>query len=259
MKILTNLLIGAFIFCGPAALAEKLDQNTDAVISRAIDAPARLASDKAHDAARKPTQVLAFFGIHQGQKILDMYSGGGYFDEIFARLVGPKGAVYAHNNKAELSFAKKALDERDYAHRLPNVHLLMAENNHLSLAPASFDVVWYSQSYHDIVLDEPKDGWEKLDGTALRKELFKVLKPGGMLAIIDHRAITGSDPVESGQKLHRIDPAVVKRELEAAGFMLEKSSDLLANTTDDHTKTVFDPAIRGHTDQFIMLFRKPKV
>jgi len=230
----------------------------EAAIVRAVNSPDRLASDKQRDADRHPAEILEFFGAKPGQHVLDLFSGGGYWDEIFARLVGPKGSITAHNSIAELGFAKAALVTRDYAHRLPQVKLLMAENNQLTLKPNALDLIWYSQSYHDIALDEPKDGWPKINGDKLRAELFKALKPGGVLAVIDHVAVAGSDPIISGQTLHRIDPQVARRELEAAGFKLEATSALLANPNDDHTKIVFDPSIRGKTDQFVMLFRKPK-
>lgn len=230
----------------------------EVAIAQAVNSPDRLASDKQRDADRHPVEILEFFGAKPGQNVLDLFSGGGYWDEIFARLVGPKGTITAHNSLAELGFAKTALVTRDYAHRLPQVKLLMAENNQLTLKPHALDLIWYSQSYHDIALDEPKDGWPKINGDQLRAELFEALKPGGVLAIIDHVAVAGSDPILSGQKLHRIDPQVVRRELEAAGFKLEATSALLANPNDDHTKIVFDPTIRGKTDQFVMLFRKPK-
>lgn len=251
LTLATALLAGGAVTLGAPAQAK-----TPAAIAAAVAAPERPASDKARDAQRKPAEVMAFFGIKPGQSILDLYSGSGYYSELLFRAVGPKGSVTAHNSPGEVLFVKDDLAVREYARRLPGVHLLTVENNHLTLAPNSFDVIWYVQSYHDIALDE--EGWPKIDGVALRAELFKALKPGGTFAIVDHVAVAGSDPIVSGQKLHRIDPAVVLREMKASGFELVKTSSILANPADDHSKIVFDPTIRGKTDQFMMLFRKPK-
>ena len=98
--------------------------------------------------------------------------------------------------------------------------------------------------------------WPRINTARLLKEIYTGLKPGGVLAVIDHRALAGSG-YDACNKLHRIDPEIVKREITAAGFILEGSSDILANPDDDHTKIVFDPAIRGKTDQFVLRFRKP--
>ena len=58
--------------------------------------------------------------------------------------------------------------------------------------------------------------------------------------------------------LHRIDPAAARKEIEAAGFRFEGELPVLRNPADPHTAKVFDPSIRGKTDQFVYKFRKPK-
>ena len=100
------------------------------------------------------------------------------------------------------------------------------------------------------------DGWSKIDGPALLAELFAGMKPGATLGLIDHTAAAGS-PASTGGTLHRIDPEVVKREFATAGFVLEAESDLLRNPVDDLGKGVFDPAVRGKTDRFVLRFRRP--
>src|SRR5262249_8157685 len=87
--------------------------------------------------------------------------------------------------------------------------------------------------------------------------LFEALKPGGVVVIQDHVAAAGSDPVDSVQNLHRIDPQVVQRTFEQAGFRLDAQQDTFKNAGDDHTKLVFAPAIRHKTDEFLYRFRKP--
>jgi predicted methyltransferase len=112
-------------------------------------------------------------------------------------------------------------------------------------------------SYHDLYW-RPKDGsWPATDPNVLLAALHAALRPGGVVVVQDHVAIAGSDPYETVDKLHRIDPAVVRRDFERAGFVLDGTSNLLAHPDDDHTKLVFDPAIQGRTDQFVHRYRKP--
>ena len=90
----------------------------------------------------------------------------------------------------------------------------------------------------------------------LNKAIYDALKPGGIYLVLDHAAAAGSG-LRDTETLHRIDPAAVKKEVLAAGFVLDGESDVLHNPQDDHTAKVFDPAIRGKTDKFIFRFRKP--
>ena len=117
--------------------------------------------------------------------------------------------------------------------------------------PTKADIVWTSQNYHDLNLNTAVD-MAKFD-----KSVFDALKPGGVFVVLDHAAVSGAAP-DPQDKLHRIDPALVRKQVEAAGFKFDGESKVLANPADDHTKPVFDPSIRGHTDQFIFKFRKPK-
>jgi predicted methyltransferase len=221
----------------------------------AVADPARPEADRASDAARKPAEILTFFGFAPGNKILDLFSGGGYYTEILSHLVGDKGHVIAHNNQAYLGFKGDDIRKRQAGNRLANVTWILSEANDLKLEPNSLDGVMMSQTYHDFYVMGEKD-WPRINTARLLKEIYTGLKPGGVLAVIDHRALAGSG-YDACNKLHRIDPEIVKREITAAGFILEGSSDILANPDDDHTKIVFDPAIRGKTDQFVLRFRKP--
>jgi predicted methyltransferase len=120
-------------------------------------------------------------------------------------------------------------------------------------APAPLDLVWISDNYHD--LHDPF--LAPADLAKINAAVFKALKPGGIYLVLDHAAPAGSGLADTNT-LHRIDEAVVKSEVEAAGFKLVGESDALRNPADDHTKAIFDPVLRGHTDQFILKFRKPK-
>jgi predicted methyltransferase len=222
----------------------------------AVGHPDRTDADRARDAGRKPAAVLDFFGIEPGMAVLDMFSGGGYYTEILSRIVGPEGKVIAHSNKVYAQFVGEEATNRYANNRLPNVAIMMAENDELVLPDNEFDAVMMVLAYHDIYYVAPDSGWPKIDGPALVSELFDALKAGGVLAVVDHYAAAGS-PRESGNTLHRIDPQIVISELEAAGFVLEEKSDVLRNMDDDHSQNMGVPEIRGKTDRFVFRFRKP--
>jgi predicted methyltransferase len=224
----------------------------------ALAAPGRLAADREEDARRKPAEVLEFFGVRPGMVALDLFSGGGYFTELLAAVVGPAGRVVAHNNAAYLSGSLEAELAQRYGdpRRLPNVERLAAEADALELEPARFDFVLLSNVYHDVYYADAANGWPAIDGERLLAKLHAAMKPGATLGLIDHAAAPGS-PAETGGTLHRIDSAVVKRDFAAAGFVLDAESDLLRNPADDHAVNVFDPAVRGRTDRFLLRFRRP--
>ncbi len=205
-------------------------------------------ADLARDARDKPADVLAFFGVQPGMTVLDLFAGGGYYSELLGKAVGPDGHVILHNNAAYLGFAGKALDERMASGRLgTNVARLDAEIGSLGIAPGSVDMVLMVWTYHDLYY--VTDGW-KLEPDSFFAEIRTLLKPGGVLAIVDHAAAEGSGQ-SPAQGLHRIDEAFARRDIEAYGFTFQAASDLLRNPEDDHSLSVFDPAIRGHTDRFV--------
>ena len=120
-------------------------------------------------------------------------------------------------------------------------------------APEPLDLVWTSQNYHDY----PDAFMGHIDPAVLNRAVFAMLKPGGIWFIVDHAAAAGAGMGET-ERLHRIDPATVRAQVEAAGFAYEGEIQILANPADDHRRPVFDPAIRGRTDQFVMRFRRPR-
>jgi len=228
-----------------------------ALYAEAVANPARTDADRARDPRRKPAEVLAFFGIAPQMTVLDMFSGGGYYTELIAHVVGVDGRVVAHSNQAYLGFVGDEFNARYADKRLPNAEVLMAENNELDLGAGQFDAIMMVLGYHDLYYAAPQQGWPKIDGPKLLAELYEGLKPGGVLGVVDHYAESGA-PRDTGGTLHRIDPAIVIAELEEAGFALDAKSDVLRNLDDDHTKPVFDPSIRGNTDRFLLRFVKPE-
>ena len=232
-------------------------QTEISVYAAAVDNPSRPDSDRQRDGGRRPAEVLEFFGIAPGASVLEMFAGGGYYTELLASVVGDSGSVVAHMNETFMSFVGEEFAARHADNRLPNVEILMAENNELALEAGQFDAVTMTLNFHDLYWVAPERGWVQFDVAKLLTELHKGLKSGGTLGIIDHYAAAGS-PSETGGTLHRIDPDVVIAAVEAAGFVLDGKSDLLRNMEDDHSKNVFDPDIRGKSDRFVLRFRKPE-
>lgn len=225
-------------------------------ILAALANPARSTSDRAQDQPRQSGAVLRFFRITPGMRVLDLWSGGGYYPELLAYIVGPTGRVVAHNNQFYLSLRAAELEARFVPGRLPNVDRLTGENKALELPYRGFDAVLMTDVYHDICCVDAAGGWLSIDSQKLLAQVFQSLRPGGVLGVVDHRAVPGAPP-ETGGTLHRIDPALVKRQLSGAGFVFEAESEVLRNPVDDLTKSAFNPAMRGRTDQFVLRFRKP--
>jgi len=234
---------------GPAIGQASIPAN----IAAAVADSARPQEDRDRDAARKPAEVLTFIGVKPGQRVVDLIPGGGYFTRLFSVAVGPRGKVYAFIPTEMAKFAKTPLpasgSSPDAAH--PNVVYLVAPINQFAI-PATVDIVWTSQNYHD--LHDPFMGPADIPG--FNAAVIKALKPGGEFIVLDHVAPERSG-LASTNTTHRIDPAVVKQEVTAAGFVFEGESSVLRNPADPHTALVFDKSIRGHTDQFIYKFRKP--
>lgn len=247
-KHVVSVLAVLALSVGGAAFAE-----VPAHITKALSDPARPAADTARDAARHPGEILALAEVKPGGAVVDYVMGGGYFTRIISGAVGPKGTVYAYQPAEFIQFmAKYGEDQKTVAAALSNVKPLNGPMTALDL-PDDVDAVITVQNYHDMHLKPfPKDTAAKANA-----EIFKSLKPGGVFLVIDHAAVAGSG-VTAADTLHRIDVAAVKKEVEAAGFKLEAESPLLALPSDTHTVSVFDPSIRGKTDQFILKFRKPK-
>ena len=223
-------------------------------ITAALASPDRPAADAARDAARKPGEVIQFSGMKAGWVVADYIPGTGYYDRVFAAVVGPKGHVYGFYPTELKAIAKVPLppDGATPDAKFPTFTALVAPTNDFA-APKPLDLVWISDNYHD--LHDPF--FAPADLAKINAAVFKALKPGGVYLIVDHRAEPGSG-LRDTNTLHRIDEAAVKREVEAAGFKFVAESEVLANPADDHTLKIFDPAVRAHTDQFVLKFQKPR-
>ena len=255
------LVAAAAMLClaAGAAAADGDDARaaSSAAIAAAIASPDRPAADREQDPRRHPQQVLEFAGVAPGMYVIDVFSAGGYYTELLARTVGVKGQVIAYNNPPYASFAAKGIEARYAGGRLGNVRQVTATIEDLDLRPDSLDLALFVLSYHDLYW-RPADGsWPPTDPAKLLAKLHAALKPGAMVVVEDHVANAGGDPSKVVDAQHRIDPALVKRDFEQAGFVFDGESRVLANPADDHSKPVFDDSVRGQTDRFLYRFRKP--
>ena len=236
---------------GMAQAAGEDHASSLAALEEALAAPSRPQADRERDAARKPAQVIRFLGIEQGMTAIDLIAAGGYYTEVLSITTGPAGTVYAQNPAFVLQMRDgapdKALTARLMGGRLANVKRWDRELDDLGIAPGTVDVVITALNFHDYYNRSPEAAAELLSAT------LAVLKPGGVLGIIDHAGQAGADNAE----LHRIEEQKAIDAALAAGFELEAVGDMLRNPDDDHTKGVFDPAIRGKTDRFVLKLRKP--
>ncbi len=239
----------AVSLAGAAPLAQAAPSPA---IAAALADPARPAADKARDANRKAADVVAFAQIKPGDKVADVFPGAGYFTRIFAKVVGPNGRVYGVFGKTG-----KDSDALGSAPAFPNIKIA-AQPWEKFAPPEKLDVIFNSQFYHDLYNPEYGATGGGPEGVArVNKAVFDALKPGGVYIVIDHAGRPGTGYSEMNT-LHRIEEPVVKKALTDAGFVLEAESDILRNPADPKSIPVFDPTIRGKTDQFMLRFRKPK-
>lgn len=218
----------------------------------ALADPARPAADRERDAARKPADLLAFAQIKPGQKVGDYVMGGGYVTRLLAAAVGPTGKVFAFQPAEFIKFkAQYGTDQAAVDDAYANVDAV-AGPFAAPAFPEPLDVIITVQNFHDLYLKPFPEG----TGDKASAALFAALKPGGALIVVDHSAAKGSGTTLS-DSLHRIDKDAVVAALTKAGFKLEAESKLYSRPADPRTANVFDPAIRGKTDQFTLRFRKP--
>ena len=235
-------------------LAAKAPAASSAVIAAALAAPDRPKADTDRDADRKPGVMVAFAGIRPGEKVADLMPGRGYFTRIFAHVVGDRGHVFALV-PAEMAekFPKGVEIAKGLAAEptMKNVSAVISPTTALSVGEP-LDAVWTLQNYHDVY------GFFGADkAAAMDAAVFRVLKPGGRYIVGDHAAPGLTDRAVI-TKVHRIDQATVKAQVLAAGFVYDGESIVLHNPADTHDKPVFDPSLRGKTDQFVMAFHKPR-
>lgn len=224
----------------------------------AVSAPGRPADQVALDASRHPAEVLAFLGLKKGMTAADVMAGEGYYSAIMARVVGPRGKVMGYNpNEFVANDEKNRLAWIALTGASPNVSVSAYPFDSFAAPANSFDFTLLHLVYHDLYWQSEKYKVPRMDPAVFLRTLYAATKPGGIVGVIDHVGSPG-DTRATVDKFHRIDPEVVKADFAAAGFVLEAESPMLHVAADDHSKLVFDPAVRGQTDRFVFRFRKPK-
>ncbi|MEJ1967401.1 MAG: hypothetical protein WDN03_02000 [Rhizomicrobium sp.] len=219
-------------------------------VAAAVADPARPADDRAADTIRAPAETLVFAGVKPGMTIGELYPCGGYFSRLLSDVVGPGGKIYE-------------LETTRWKDCMPSDRKMIAASGHANMVldaqpfgefvlPEKVDLFWITQNYHDLHIKE----YGAVDMAAFNRHVFESLKPGGVYFILDHQAAGPLDD-DAIAKVHRIAKAQLIAEVQAAGFKLAAEGTFLNRSGDDHTKSIFDPAIRGKTDQYALKFVKP--
>ncbi|WP_428332982.1 class I SAM-dependent methyltransferase [Novosphingobium sp.] len=251
-----SIALAALAVASPAAAKPPHNDHAPvsaAQIAGAVADPTREPANRALDAGRMPDAMLAFAKLRRGDVVADWGAGSGYYSEMLADAVGPRGIVYAIGVAANY-------DAKAWAPVLAhhdNIRPLYVPGEAESLAPASLDAIFAHLEYHDLYWSSAKYHYPVRDVDAVLRNWFAALRPGGRVVVIDHAA-TGGDPRETADKFHRIDPARVRADFARAGFVLDGESTALHREDDPRTAVVFDPKVRGHTDRFAMRFIKPQ-
>jgi predicted methyltransferase len=226
----------------PSPLAE--------VIAKAVADPSRPADAQAADALRMPAETLAFSGLKPGMTVGEFYPGGGYFTRMISDVVGPTGHVYGLENQGWKG-AVEADNKLVAAGKWTNVSMDAQPFGTVAF-PKPLDIAWVTQNYHDLKIAE----YGKVDTVEFDRAVYKALKPGGIFFILDHQGPPGMTDADIA-KMHRINRDLVVKEVTSVGFKLVDEGTFLHRPGDDHTKSIFDKSIQGHTDQYALKFVKP--
>ena len=255
MNRLLTVAAVAGLFLAGCDKREEARAYSQSAVDAALADPARQKHRDGADERRKPRELVSLSGIKPGDKVLDLIPGDGYWTRIFSKVVGPEGKVYAVWPEAYARFARGNVKTLEGLSKDPHYGNIVTEVQKSAVlsAPEKLDLVWTSQNYHDYP-DEYMG--EDADPALLNKAVFAMLKPGGVYMVIDHRAADGRGMADT-EKLHRIDPATVREQVEAAGFRFAGGSEVLQNPADPLNIPVFDKSIRGRTSQFAYKFVKP--
>ena len=243
IRTLTAALFATSLLCAPA-----LAQTVPPGIAAAVADPARPDTDKERDATRKPGETLAFAGVKPGMVVAELGPGRGYYTRLLAKAVGPNGKVYAVLTTAQAA-RPGALDAMNaLVAANPNIKLVTVDYATMAL-PEKADLFWTTENYHDF------HNGPTADIAALDKAVFNNLKPGGIFYVEDHSAATGAG-LAATSSVHRMDEAVAKSELTAAGFKLDAEGDLLHNPKDDKAASNSET---GHfaSDRFMLRMKRP--
>jgi predicted methyltransferase len=227
------------------------------VAAAVANSSARSEANLKLDENRKPAELLAFFGLERGTQVIDMFGLNRYWAEIIAPAIGREGTLVVWN-PTQFTNDKRKAEFAVFAAKQGNVALISTPFEAPRIGTNAYDFMIMNLDYHDVYWQSAERKIPRMEPDAWLKTLYAAMKPGAVVGIVDHAANPGGDTREVVEKLHRIDPAVVRADFERAGFVLEAESPLLRNPADDRSLLVFDDKIRGKTDRFVFKFRKPR-
>jgi predicted methyltransferase len=224
----------------------------------AVSAPGRPESDVALDAVRRPADILRWAGLRRGDRVLDYFTGSGYYAELMARAVGPTGSVTGwntpfFNSRPNIRDALAAIRQRS-----PNTAFLASPTTAISFPDSAYDFVMLHLVYHDAYWESTRFNLPRIDPNTVTAALFRATRPGGTVVVIDHVAAPGRDTRAEVEATHRILPETIRADFERAGFVFDGETDILRNPQDDRSVNVFTPSIRGRTDRVAYRFRRPR-
>ncbi|MGE5562186.1 MAG: class I SAM-dependent methyltransferase [Bacillota bacterium] len=254
MRRLFLMLLSAVLVL-PVACSKAAPPKPGTTIEQAVADPARPAGYRAADPLRKPAETLRFAGVKPGMVVGEFYPAGGYFTRVISDVIGPSGHIYAIENAGWNDSVK---DDRAMLAegKWKNVSLDVQPFGTVKF-PQPLDLAWVTQNYHDLKIPQYGPGGKAVDTVAFDRAVYAALKPGGIFLVIDHQGAPGMSPLDIA-KMHRVNRDLVVKEVTSAGFRLAGEGNFLRNSADDHSKPIFDPSIRGHTDQYALKFVKPE-
>jgi predicted methyltransferase len=252
LRVSTRLVLLTFMLTG-AALARPAATDP---YEQAVAHAGRSADDLKRDPIDHPAEVLGLTGIGRGMQVADFFGADGYYSELLSYLVGPKGRVYLLNNPTWDRWSEDHWKERIEG-RLPNVEHRTIDAEHLDLPDHSLDAVLLIKVYHDLywIDPSPEDQWPRFDVGRVLSEVARVLKPGGIVLLVDHSAKPGTGNSDAGP-LHRIDEAYARQDFERHGFTFVAKSDVLRRPDDPRDAITYKGPMVGKTDRFVMVFHK---
>jgi len=242
------LVVASSILAAPAVFAQAPTAPTAPATPAAPITAERPPADIARDAVRKPQEVMAFAGVKPGMKVAELAPGGGYYTRLLSAAVGPQGKVYVVVSPRQAARPGGLDLVNGLAAVLPNIVVVTSDYTALKL-PEPVDMVWTTENYHDF------HNGPTANIAAMNTSVFNALKPGGIFYVEDHSAADGAG-LDATSKVHRMDEAIAKTELAAAGFTLDAESNLLRNPADNKAGSNSEA---GHfvTDRFMLRMKKP--